>query len=288
MQEELQLEVWQLTDPGLERGYNEDRCGSFEPEDPELLDQRGRLYVVADGMGGHQAGDVAAQYAVEQVLHLYYHDPWVSVNKNLVQAIQSASAYLYREARANPARRGMGTTMVAAVIQRDELTVANVGDSRAYLVGGGQMRQISRDHSWVAERLAEGLLTPEQARTHPNRNIITRSVGNDAHVEVDLFHERIVEGQVVLLCTDGLSGVVEDEEMAAVLSWADPRSAAEELVRIANERGGPDNITVTVIKVPGPSPPQQGDHPTPLRMPKVAEPAHRRWWHRWLRHPPQR
>jgi len=280
MQDELQLEVWQLTDPGVERGYNEDHYGSFEPEDPELLAQRGQLYIVADGMGGHQAGDVAAQYAVEQALYLYYHDPWESVDKNLVRAIQGASADLRKEARSNVSRRGMGTTIVAAVIRCDELTVANVGDSRAYLIDGDQIRQISRDHSWVAERLAQGLLTPEQARTHPSRNIITRSVGNDAHVEVDLFHEQIVPGHIVLLCTDGLSGVVEDEEMAAVLCSADPRSAAEELVRMANERGGPDNITVTVIKVPGPSPPRQESHPTPLR---VTKPARRRWWHRWLR-----
>ena len=277
MQDDLQLEVWQLTDLGRERDHNEDCFGSFEPEALELVTERGRLYLVADGMGGHQAGDVAAQYAVEQVLFTYYDDPWASPSENLEQAIHKANADLYQEAQVTPSRRGMGTTMVAAVIRSDELTVANVGDSRVYLVRDGQIRQISRDHSWVAERVTEGFLSPEQARNHPQRNIITRSVGNDDHVEVDLFHERIEPGHVILLCTDGLSGMVGDEEMATVVTHSAPRSAAEELVQMANERGGPDNITVTVIKVQEASWSPPEEHTTPLR---VTKPIRRRWWQR--------
>ena len=277
MQDELQLDAWQLTDPGRERDHNEDCCGSFEPEDPELLAERGRLYLVADGIGGHQAGDVAAQYAVEQILYAYYNDPWVGPGENLTQAIRRANADLYQDAQTNPAHSGMGTTLVAATIRGDELTVANVGDSRAYLVRQGQIRQISRDHSWVAEKLAAGLLTPEQAREHPNRNIITRSLGNDPDVEVDVFRERIGLGDVVLLCTDGLSGLVRDEEMAAVVSRADPRSAAEELVRLANERGGPDNITATVIRVRKPALVRREAHPTPVRARPVTKRPLRPW-----------
>ena len=277
MKGELQLDATQRTDPGRERDHNEDYCGSFEPEEPELLAERGRLYLVADGIGGHLAGDVAAQYAVEQVLYAYYNDPWVGPGENLTRAIRGANADLYQEAQRNPARSGMGTTLVAAAIRGDELTVANVGDSRAYLVREGQIRQISRDHSWVAEKLAAGLLTPEQARNHPNRNIITRSLGNDPDVEVDVFCERIGPGDVILLCTDGLSGLVRDEEMAAVVSRADPRRAAEELVRLANERGGPDNITATVIKVRELASPRREAHPTPVRARRVTRPALQPW-----------
>ena len=281
MQDNLQLEVWQLTDLGRERERNEDHYGSFEPEESESLSERGRLYLVADGMGGHQAGDVAAQYAVEQILFTYYNDPWIDTSENLAQAIRRVNADLYHKAQINPAHRGMGTTVVAAVVRDDELTVANVGDSRAYLVGGGHIRQISHDHSLVAERVAEGLLSPEQARSHPQRNIITRSVGNDTHVEVDLFHERIEPGHIILLCTDGLSGMVEDEEIAAVVSHADPQSGAEELVKMANERGGPDNITVTVIKVRESSLPWREGHSIPPQMRQGTEPTHSRWWRGW-------
>jgi serine/threonine protein phosphatase PrpC len=277
MQGEFQLDVWQLTNPGRERDHNEDYCGSFEPEEPELLAERGRLYLVADGMGGHLAGEVAAQYAVEQILYAYYHDPWVGPGENLTQAIGSANADLYQDAQTNPAHSGMGTTLVGAAVRGEELTVANVGDSRAYLVHEGQIRQISRDHSWVAEELAAGLLTPEQAREHPKRNIITRSLGNDPEVEVDVFHERIGPGDVVLLCTDGLSGLVRDDEMAAVVSRADPQRATEELVRLANERGGPDNITATVIQVREPALVQREARHTPVRVRPVKKPAWRLW-----------
>jgi len=271
MEDELQLDAWQLTDPGIERDHNDDYCGSFEPEDPELLAERGRLYLVADGIGGHLAGDVAAQYAVEQVIYAYCNDPWVGPGENLTRAIHDANADLYQDAQTNPAHRGMGTTLVAAAIRGDELAVANVGDSRAYLVREGQIRQISRDHSWVADKLAAGLLTPEQAREHPNRNIITRSLGNDPDVEVDVFRERIGPGDVILICTDGLSGLVRDEEMAAAVCRADPRSAAEELVRLANERGGPDNITATVIRVQKPALVRRVAHPTPVRARPVTK-----------------
>ena len=135
------------------------------------------------------------------------------------------------------------------------------------------MRQITHDHSWVAEGLAAGLITPEQAWNHPNRNIITRSLGDSPDLAVDVFQERIGPGDVILLCTDGLSGLVRDEEMAAVLSGISPREGAEQLVRLANERGGPDNITVTVIEARKRSPCQWEPYPTPLRTPKATKPA---------------
>lgn len=278
MSGDWQLDAWQLTDLGQGRDHNEDYCGSFEPEDPEVLAERGGLYLVADGIGGHQAGDVASQYAVERVLHAYFSDPWASPGENLTQAIRRANVELYQEAQKNPAHRGMGTTMVAAAIRGDELTVANVGDSRAYLVREGQIRQISQDHSWVAERVAENLLTPDQARNHPKRNIITRSLGNDPDVEVDVFHEAIQAGDVVLLCSDGLSGMVRDEEMAAVVSRTDSRTAAEKLVHLANERGGPDNITATVIRLGKPVLVPSEAKPTPVRVRALTKPTLQSRW----------
>ena len=270
---ELELNAWQLTDAGREREHNEDYCGSFEPQDPAVLGERGRLYLVADGIGGHQAGDVAAQYAVEKVLYSYYSDPWVGPGENLTHAMRRANADLYKEAQQNLAHRGMGTTMVAAAIRGHELTVANVGDSRAYLVREGRIRQISQDHSWVAEQVAANLLTPEQARNHPKRNVITRSLGNDPDVAVDVFHESLQAGDIVLLCTDGLSGLVRDEDMAATVSRADPRIAAERLVRLANDSGGHDNITVTVVAVPKRVPVTREADATPLRVPAQTKPG---------------
>jgi serine/threonine protein phosphatase PrpC len=278
MKGDLQLDAWQLTDPGKERAHNEDYCGSFTPKDRELLAERGQLYLVADGIGGHQAGDVASQYAVEQILYAYYSDPWVNPADNLVRAIRGANAHVYREAQGNPTHRGMGTTLVAAAIGGHELTVANVGDSRAYLVREGQIRQISQDHSWVAERVAENLLTPDQARNHPKRNVITRSLGNDPDVEVDVFHETIRAGDVVLLCSDGLSGLVRDEEMVTVVSRADSRTAAERLVRLANERGGTDNITATVIRMGRPVLVPSVVEATPVRAQALAKPTQQSRW----------
>ncbi|HUT20512.1 MAG TPA: Stp1/IreP family PP2C-type Ser/Thr phosphatase, partial [Anaerolineae bacterium] len=259
-------EAWQLTDQGMSRDHNEDYCDSFDPDDPAVLAQRGRLWLVADGIGGHQAGDVASKYAVEKVLYAYYEEPWVEPAHNLVQAIQDANADLYEEAQRNPAHRGMGTTMVAAVLLGDGLIVANVGDSRAYLFRDGDPRQITRDHSWVAEQVERGVLTPQQARAHPERNVITRSLGNDPHVRVDVFRETLRSGDVVVLCSDGLSGVVLDGEIAGMVEGAHARTASERLVRLANERGGPDNVTVTVIRMATHVP-----SPTPVRIPSKEE-----------------
>jgi protein phosphatase len=275
---ELELNAWQLTDVGREREHNEDYCGSFEPQDSEVLRERGRLYLVADGIGGHQAGDVAARYAVERVLYSYFNDPWVGPAENLRHAMRRANSDLYQEAQQNLAHRGMGTTMVAAAIRDHELTVANVGDSRAYLLRGGSVRQISQDHSWVAEQVAANVLTPEQARNHPKRNVITRSLGNDPDVSVDVFHEILEVGDAVVLCTDGLSGLVGDGDVAAVVSHASARAAAERLVRLANENGGHDNITVTVIRVPEPVPVTGEARSTPLRVPAPAEPVLQSRW----------
>lgn len=243
MKGELQLDAWQLTDPGRERDHNEDYCGSFAPEEPELLAERGRLYLVADGIGGHQAGDVAAQYAVEQVLYAYYNDPWVGPGENLIQAICAASADLYQDALTNPARSGMGTTLVAAAVQGDELTVANVGDSRAYLVRGHKLRQLTQDHSLVAMMRKRNLLTEQEADDHPWKKVLTRVIGKHEDVKTDLFRISLRAGDRLLLCSDGLWGEADPLALAETLyRHLDPRVACKALVEDALQAGGRDNI----------------------------------------------
>jgi len=288
MQPHPRPDAWQVTDRGQSRDHNEDFCGRFEPDDPAVASQRGWLYVVADGIGGQRAGEIASRYAVEQVLFAYYSDAWIDAAANLTQAIQGANADLFREAQQNSALRGMGTTVVAAAIQGDMVTVANVGDSRAYLIRDGEIRQLTEDHSWVAEQVARNVLTEEQARHHPQRNIITRSLGNDPTVDVDIFRQSLQSGDALVLCTDGLSGVVSAEETASAVGAAGTHAAAESLVKLANARGGPDNVTVTVVRmvpaavreeavtpigVPAPEPAAVREEAvTPIRVP-APEPA---------------
>ena len=167
----------------------------------------------------------------------------------LLQAIKRANTAIYQRAAENMLRSGMGTTCVAAVLRGNMSYIANVGDSRAYLVRGNQVRQISQDHSWVAEQVRAGLLTEEQARTHAQRNVITRCLGTQPDVEVDVFHESLQEADCLILCTDGLSGLVSDEELLRIVEQSVPQESVYHLVERANENGGPDNITAIVVRV---------------------------------------
>ena len=146
-------------------------------------------------------------------------------------------------------RSGMGTTCVAAVLRGNMAYIANVGDSRAYIVRGGQVKQVSQDHSWVAEQVRAGLLTEDQARTHAQRNVITRCLGTQADVEIDVFPEPIEENDALVLCTDGLSGLVTDDEIRRIVNQSGPQESVYHLVERANENGGPDNITAIVVSV---------------------------------------
>ena len=246
---QLHLTVGRLTDRGRVRERNEDFVGGPEGIPPEKLKQKGRLYVVADGMGGHLGGQRAAQLAVERVIQEYYRDPSLDIPGSLERAIKLANAEIYSEAARNPAYKGMGSTIVAAVVRGDDLYVANVGDSRAYLVRGSSIQQITRDHSWIAEALRAGTITPEQALTHPNRGVVTRSLGGGPDVRVDRFHRKIQPGDVVLLCSDGLTNVVSDADIQKVVTRERPQRAANKLIAMANQGGGPDNIAAIVIGV---------------------------------------
>lgn len=239
------LKTFSITDIGRKRKVNQDYVYSSE----QPVGQLPNLFIVADGMGGHNAGDYASRLAVtaiaERAGELKDEEP----AQILGRAIEWANTVVYEKAEAEPELEGMGTTVVAAVCDKDVLHVANVGDSRLYIVSGHEITQITRDHSWVAEMVRRGGLGAEEARRHPDKNIITRAVGAEDTVKADFFRVKLREGDLILMCTDGLTNMVEDEEIRMILNGArDIVEKAEELVRRANENGGQDNISVILIE----------------------------------------
>lgn len=225
------------TDVGRARSANEDAY--FE-------DETGRVFAVADGMGGHRAGDVASATALEAVEHE------LGDGATLVDAIVAANAQVFAKAQANPELRGMGTTVTAVQLDEDAALVGHVGDSRAYLLRDGELTQVTEDHSLVEELVREGRLTPDEAAVHPQRSIITRALGVDESVEVETYQVDLRPDDRLLLCSDGLTSMLRDEEIARVLREEDdPQAAAERLVEAANRAGGEDNITVLVVDVEG-------------------------------------
>ena len=237
------------TDLGRVRENNEDKFEFFQPDDENTLAVKGSFYAVADGMGGHSAGQIASELALETVVKAYYADPSPVVVESLRSAIQQANALIFDAARAVSDRSGMGTTFTGLVIRGEEAFIAQVGDSRCYLARGHNIRQITQDHSWVAEQVRRGALSEDEALMSPFRNVITRSLGNFPNVDVDIFTEQIKPGDEFLLCTDGLSGEVGPEEMLEAMRGRSPSQAAWDLVELALERGGHDNATVLIVAI---------------------------------------
>jgi len=256
---QLRLDVAQLTDVGRKRPHNEDHMAHVIPKDPQTLSKKGALFVVADGMGGHAAGEIASEIAVETISVVYYQDDSEDVGTSLVHAIKRANTLIHQRAAENMLRSGMGTTCVAAVLRGGAAYIANVGDSRLYLVRGNQVQQISQDHSWVAEQVRAKLLTEEQARSHAQRNVITRCLGTQTDVEVDLFIEPLEAGDALVLCSDGLSGLIEEDELLNIVNQYVPQESVYHLIERANEHGGTDNITAIVVRVQ-----EVGWEPTPV------------------------
>ena len=243
------LKMGAKTDLGRVRENNEDKFDFYEPEDMAVLATKGAFYAVADGMGGHSAGQVACELALKTVISAYYASPSSDVEASLRHAIEEANALVYDTAQTISDRQGMGTTLTAAIIREDQVTLAQVGDSRAYLLRGGVITQLTEDHSWVAEQVRLGTMTLAEAQISPFRNIITRSIGTAATVEADVFTHEMRVGDTLLLCSDGLTGHLEPEELQAVLQQHGPSVAALALVEAANERGGRDNITALILSV---------------------------------------
>ena len=238
------VKTFSVTNIGRKRKLNQDYL--YTSERP--IGRLPNLFIVADGMGGHNAGDYASKLAVTTMVEKIADSLEGSPEKILGEAIEAANARVRESAESAPELEGMGTTVVAATCDSESLCVANVGDSRLYVISGHEIVQVTRDHSWVEEMIRRGGLGREEAKNHPDRNIITRAVGAESTVKTDFFHVALKEGDLVLMCTDGLTNMLEDEEIRMILNGArDIVEKAEELVRRANDNGGKDNISVILI-----------------------------------------
>ena len=239
------------TDMGRVRENNEDKFDFFIPDADETLEYRGMLFTVADGMGGHAAGQIASELALKQILRTYYEPSDLEPQDALRRAITEANSIVFDTAGSIAERAGMGATVTAAVLWGNRLIVGQVGDSRAYIACNSEkvLRRITQDHSWVSEQVRLGALSEEDARHSPFRNVITRALGTASEVEVDLFEEELHRKDIIILCTDGLHGMVSDADIAEIACSFGPSEAALKLVNRANENGGTDNITVVIIRV---------------------------------------
>lgn len=239
------LKTFSITNIGRRRKLNQDYVYTSEAPVGNLPN----LFIVADGMGGHKAGDYASKLAVATMVDEIRASDWKEPEALLKMAVEKANAMVKGSAEKAPELEGMGTTVVAASCEDTRLSVANVGDSRLYVVGSREIRQITRDHSWVEDMVRSGGMGREEARNHPDKNIITRAVGAEDTVKTDFFSVELKEGDMILMCTDGLTNMLSDEEIRMVLDGArDIVEKAEELVRRANENGGRDNISVVLIE----------------------------------------
>lgn len=233
-----------MTDIGRKRKVNQDYL--FFSDEP--IGCFPNLYIVADGMGGHKAGDYASRYTIERVVASVSRNTGEEPIAIMKEAINKANELLVAESREDESKSGMGTTLVIGTIIGNKLFVANIGDSRLYVVGQN-MRQITRDHSLVDEMVRLGEINADEARVHPDKNIITRAVGTSDHVEADFFEVEITVDDTILLCTDGLTNMVRDDEILDIIKKYDNAQAATmQLVKEANANGGRDNITVMIIK----------------------------------------
>lgn len=245
------------SDIGRVRENNEDKFDFFLPDDAPTLAAKGRLWAVADGMGGHNAGQIASEAALKTIVRAYFAEEGAAfgdVAGALCAAFAQANDLISAAAAGFPDRSGMGTTATVAAILEDRLTIAHVGDSRAYLLRRGRLRQLTDDHSWVEEQVRRGGLSREAALQSPYRNVITRSIGMGPALEADIVVERLETGDLILLCTDGLTGYLDDPALVRHLDAGGAAAVALRLVDAANDAGGRDNITVLLLSVRGIAP----------------------------------
>lgn len=239
------MESYCITDVGRIRSINQDYV--FASDTP--VGKLPNLFVVADGMGGHNAGDRASSYAVEVFLRSVRWERDKNPIRIIRRSIEKANTKVLEEAKSKEKYQGMGTTMVVATIVKDTLYVANVGDSRLYLIGD-TIRQITRDHSLVEEMIRAGGITREEGRYHPDKNVITRAIGVEERVAIDFFDVQMTKNDTLLLCTDGLSNMLTDEEIERIINEESSlRIAGKRLVDAANKNGGSDNITALLVRL---------------------------------------
>jgi protein phosphatase len=240
------------TDVGCVRKHNEDNF---------LIDLELGLYIVADGLGGHAAGEIASQIVVDKMGQfisqtveqdrtwpLEYDVNLAYDGNRLKVALMLTDQAILDDIRTNPERESMGSTVVACLVQEGRATLVHVGDSRAYLLNADGIQQVTRDHSWVAEQVASGILTPEEARKHPFRNVITQALGNGADLDISIQEIQVKEMDRLLLCSDGLSGMVQDKDIWEIVQKSGSiQEAAQQLIQAARANGGEDNITALII-----------------------------------------
>lgn len=226
------------TEIGNVREHNEDSLTVLPP-----------LFAVADGMGGHEAGEVASEITINTLNDLA---PQSTDAEALARAVVAANLNVIKAPSQGVGREGMGTTLTAAILEKERLVIAQVGDSRAYLLHNGSLQQLTRDHSLMADMIEAGQLTEAEARVHPNRSVITRAIGSDPHMQPDLYELNVETGDRLLLCSDGICGMIEDHEIASIMRQApSAQSCADQLVEAALAAGGFDNATAVVVDVEG-------------------------------------
>ena len=245
------IEAASLTDVGLHRANNEDSFLYWEPDSDSDFQRKGRLAIIADGMGGYEGGQEASRLAVETVRHIYDRDFSGNPQHGLLAAFQSAHETIQRYAFEHPQFHGMGTTCTALSIIDRQLCFAHVGDSRLYLVRAGAISRLTRDHSYVSRLVESGIVRSEDAESHPQRHILTAALGSGRDIMPHSPEQPVSleEDDKLILCTDGLWGVIGDLELARIVHAHAPAEACQKLVRLALDHGGPDNITVLVLRV---------------------------------------
>ena len=242
------IHAWGVTDTGAVRTQNQD--GFYLDVPSEQL----AVAVVCDGMGGARAGNVASLVAVETFVDALKSAPFQEGEARpaavLSQAAETANEAVFRRASTDPDCRGMGTTMVAALVVGQTAYLLNIGDSRAYLVNAGGIVRLTRDHSVVEDMVARGDITPEEARNHPRKNLITRALGSEEHIRADLYEKELQSGDFLLLCSDGLSNIVTDQELLyEVIHGGEPADCCQRLLDITLSRGAPDNVTAVLLQI---------------------------------------
>jgi serine/threonine protein phosphatase PrpC len=245
------IEVSSQSDIGCLRQNNEDSFGYWEPEDDQQFLRKGRLAVVADGMGGYEGGQEASRLAVETLVEVYRDFGGDDPQAALVEALQTAHEQIREYSFAHPELRGMGTTCTAAAIVQDALYYVHVGDTRLYLIRDGQITRVTRDHSYVGRLVESGMISREEAETHPQRNILTAALGTNPDLIMDSPGQPkpLRPEDVLLICSDGLWGQVRDSEILDAVENKSAEQTGRKLIELARERGGPDNITVEVLRL---------------------------------------
>jgi len=260
------------TDQGRVRDHNEDYIASCEPTDASDASKNGWLYILADGVGGADAGEVASEFAVERTLYHYLaDDSTADYGQRLQNAMRDANDDLRKMVAEEWEGKRMATTMVAVVIHEMIASIANVGDSRGYHWRQGELSQITKDQSLVARLVEEGAISEEEALNHPRKNVILHSIGPESALQIDYYEVELAPGEILFLCSDGLTRHVTDAEIASIIESEPPAEATKMLIELANERGGEDNISAAVLLL-GEQPGESSDNRSadPVMVPGVA------------------